>query len=330
MWSVTSRVASTVTAAKARTGKVDFLMPRARLILSEVWTALRRNLMTNIAAVLTFGIALTMVGVGLIGRSQVGLTQDFWYGSIELSLSLCDKNSTSASCAAGPVTPSQRTQIEDDLRALPQVEGVFYESKAAAYTRWKLQNPDSPLSQNISADALPESFRVKLRNPEADYDIVVSAVRNRPGVDYVVDQRNLLTTFFNLVGTLQWLAIVLAAASTVAALLLVGVVVLQAVISRRRETGIMRLVGASRLYIQIPFVLESMVLALLGAGIATLGLIGFKKWVLDGRFAAIIKVTPFVGWDTVVSTCITVAVGGLLVSAVAAMVTMWISKATRV
>ena len=90
------------------------------------------------------------------------------------------------------MTAEQKAQIKDDLDSLkPLVQDVFYESSADAYARFKEQFKSSPIAQNASPDALPESFRVKLADP-TKYDVIASAFVGRPGIDNVVDQRSLV------------------------------------------------------------------------------------------------------------------------------------------
>ena len=83
--------------------------------------------------------------------------------------------------------------------------------------------------------------------------------------------------------------------------------------SRRRETGIMRLVGASKFYIQLPFLLESVISALLGAALAVAAIVGIKIMLVDRFLEPNFEFTPFVGWDTVwVVSAILVGIGVLL------------------
>ena len=104
------------------------------------------------------------------------------------------------------------TQVKDDLDSLkPLVQDVFYESSTEAYARFKEQFKNSPIAQNASPDALPESFRVKLSDP-TKYDVIASSFVGRPGVDNVVDQRSLLDKFFQVLGGLQKLALLIAGA----------------------------------------------------------------------------------------------------------------------
>ncbi len=295
---------------------------RARLILSEVGIGLRRNLTMTVALVITFAVSLSLFGMALMVRSQVDTMKDYWYDKVQVSIFLCTKSSDTPSCSAGAVTQAQRDQIRADLVSLePLVEQVYYESAAEAYARFQLQFKDSPIAANASKDALPESFRVKLSDP-TQYAVIASAFSGRPGVDNVVDQRQLLDRFFQVLGGLQLGALLIALAMIIVTALLIANTMRVAAFSRRRETGIMRLVGASGFYIQVPFLLEAAIGAAIGALIASGVLVAFYKFVVDNVLRKTFTFTAFIGWDTVVGILPVLFLTGVLLAAVTALLTL--------
>ncbi|MEK9955269.1 MAG: permease-like cell division protein FtsX, partial [Actinomycetota bacterium] len=222
---------------------------RATFVTSEVGAGLRRNLTMTFAVIITVAVSLALFGVSLLVRAQVTTMQDFWYDKVEVSIFLCARGSDAASCASGAVTAAQRDQIRADLESLrPLVEEVYYESKEEAYERFREQFANSPIVENVTAEALPESFRVKLADP-TQYDVVASAFAGRPGIEQVNDQRQILDKFFALLNGLQAVALIIAVVMLVVTVLLIVNTMRVAAFSRRRETGIMRLVGASNFYI---------------------------------------------------------------------------------
>ncbi len=295
---------------------------RASLILNEVGIGLRRNLTMSIALVITFAVSLGLLGGALLVRDQVDVMKDYWYDKVQVSIFLCTKNSDSASCAGGAVTEAQKAQIKDDLDTLkPLVQDVFYESSADAYARFKEQFKNSPIAQNASPDALPESFRVKLSDP-TKYDVIASAFSGRPGIDNVVDQRSLLDKFFQVLGGLQKLALLIAGAMILVTVLLIANAMRVAAFNRRRETGIMRLVGASDFYIQMPFLLEAAIGAILGAAVATLALVGTKAVLIDRVLSPQFTITPFIGWDAVLRASLVLMVLGVVLACITAFLTL--------
>ncbi|MCU0302019.1 MAG: permease-like cell division protein FtsX [Candidatus Nanopelagicales bacterium] len=293
-----------------------------RFVLGEVMTGIRRNLTMTVAVVITVAVSLALFGAGLMVRSQVDLMKDYWYDKVQVSIYLCGNTSEVISCAQGPVTQAQREEIRADLQSLqPLVEEVYYESSAEAFQRFSDQFRDAPILSSISAEDLPESFRVKLSDP-TKYDVVASAFIGRPGVDSVNDQRRVLDTLFAILNGFQTGALVIAALMLLATVLLVANTIRVAAFSRRRETGIMRLVGASNFYIQLPFLLEAALAATLGALVA-IGLLALLKAILvDGVLTPSFQFTNFVGWDVVAQVSAIVFVTGVALASVAALVTL--------
>ena len=293
---------------------------RARFLLSEVRIGLRRNLTMTFAVIVTTAISLSLLGIGLLSNSQVNAMKDYWYDKIEVSVYLCGSLSESPSCVGGVVNEEQRLGIKSDLEALPVVQSVFYESQSEAYTRFQERFKDSAIAQNVTADQLPESFRVKLKDP-TQYAVVVSAFSGRPGVDVVQDQRSILEKFFKLLNVLRNGALLVGLFSVLTAGLLISNTLRIAAFNRRRETGVMKLVGASSWSIQLPFLLEGIISALIGWVFAT-GLLAGLKSVVDSKVAPLLTFTNFFGWNEVWVASAWLLLAGLGVSTIASAVTL--------
>jgi len=214
---------------------------RAKFVISEVGIGLRRNLTMTFAVVITVAISLSLLGVGLLANSQVRVMKDYWYDKIEVSIFLCSSLSEGSSCAKGVITQEQKIGIQRDLQTLPVVQEVFYESQSEAYKRFQERFEGSAIAQNVTPDQLPESFRIKLKDP-TKFAVIESAFAGRPGVDVVQDQQAILEKFFRLLGVLRNGALVIGAASVLTAALLISNTLRLAAFNRRRETGVMKLV----------------------------------------------------------------------------------------
>ena len=293
---------------------------RARFLLSEVGIGLRRNMTMTFAVIVTTAISLSLLGIGLLSNAQVGAMKDYWYDKIEVSVFLCGSLSESPSCSGGVVTSEQRLQIQQDLQTMPAVDSVFYESQSEAFSRFQERFKDSAIAANVSADQLPESFRVKLKDP-TQFAVIVSAFSGRPGVDVVQDQRSILEKFFKLLGVLRNGALLVGLASVLTAALLISNTLRIAAFNRRRETGVMKLVGASSWSIQLPFLLEGVISAIVGWGLAT-GLLAGLKGVIDSKVAPLLSFTNFFGWGEVWVASAYLLATGLFVSTVASVITL--------
>ena len=293
---------------------------RARFLLSEVGIGLRRNMTMTFAVIVTTAISLSLLGIGLLANAQVGAMKDYWYDKIEVSVFLCGSLSESPSCSGGVVTSGQRLGIQQDIQNMPAVDSVFYESQSQAFARFQERFKDSAIAQNVSADQLPESFRVKLKDP-TQFAVIVSAFSGRPGVDVVQDQRSILEKFFKLLEVLRNGALLVGLASVLTAALLISNTLRIAAFNRRRETGVMKLVGASSWSIQLPFLLEGVISAIIGWGLAT-GLLALLKSVVDSKVAPLLTFTKFFGWNEVWVASGYLLATGLFVSTAASLITL--------
>ena len=293
---------------------------RAKFVAQEVGIGLRRNLTMTFAVMITVAISLTLLGIGLLANSQVKVMKDYWYDKIEVSIFLCGSLSDSPSCSKGVITSDQKIAIQRDLQALPVVDEVFYETQSQAYTRFQERFKGSAIAQNVTPDQLPESFRVKLKDP-TKFAVIESAFSGRPGVDIVQDQRAILDKFFKLLGVLRNGALAIGLASVLTAALLISNTLRIAAFNRRRETGVMKLVGASSFSIQLPFLLEGVFAAISGWIVATGFLSGFK-WVIDQKVAPLLTFTQFFTWSDVISASLILLATGLVVSSIASVVTL--------
>src|SRR6204780_1466682 len=254
---------------------------RSNFVFQEIWVGLRRNLTMTMALIVVVAISLSLLGTGLLFVKQVDGTRTYWQSQVEISVYLCYKGDINPNCH-GAITPQQQQQLVTTLTSMSQVENVTYVSQAEAYTLFKsaMSNEQSLVSP-VTASEPPPSLEIKLRNPSADYQIVASAVQGAAGVDSVIDEMTILQKFYSLLNGLRNGVVVVALILVVAAVLLVANTIRLSAFNRRRETGIMRLVGASNFYIQLPFLLEGVIAGLLGWVLAALLLIGVKSLLLN-------------------------------------------------
>ena len=281
---------------------------RARFILSEVAIGLRRNITMTVAMIITTAISLSLLGAGLLIYRQVNEMRDYYYLKVEVSIFLTDN-----------ITQQERQVLRTELNNDPLVRSYTYESKQQAYQRFRQQFKDSPnLVNNTNKNALPESFRVKLKDP-TKFNQAYAEYHNQPGVDKVYDYRQILGKLFDILGALQLGALAVAGVQGLAALFLIGNTVQVAAFSRRRETGIMRLVGASHWYVQVPFIIEAAVAGFIGSVLSAGALVCLKHFFLDGPLRSLQQIFLPVPWDRIMWTSAELAG----ISIVLASITAW-------
>lgn len=296
---------------------------RAQFVMSEIGVGLRRNLTMTFAVIVSVALSLALLGGSLLVSEQVNTMKGFWFDKVQVSIYLCNKDDAEndAACGKGAVTTQQKDQIKSELEKLPVVEKVFYESSEEAYKHYKEQFEDSPLASSLTPDQMQESFRVKLEDP-AKYPVIASAFKGRPGVQTVQDQGDLLENLFNLLNGMKSVAFIMMGFMLVVALLLIVNTVRVSAFSRRRETGIMRLVGASGFYIQMPFILEAAIAGLIGALGACLMIITGKYFLVDNWLSDKILLINFIGWAEVLSVLPLLLLVGVLMPSLAAFIAL--------
>jgi cell division transport system permease protein len=286
---------------------------RPRFVLQEIVTGLRRNVTMTVAVIVTVMISLTLLGASMLTTRIAERMHEKYFNQLEVAVYL-----------RSDVTQAQRDALSDSLTTDPRVEQVAYISKAEAYERFKSEFANAPdLAASISGpNVLPESFQLKLKDPK-QYEDVASKYGGAPGVDQVYDPQRALKPLFDLLDGVKTVARIVALVSGAAALLTTFNTIRLAAFSRRREIGIMRLVGAGNFTIQLPFVLEGVIAGLLGAASAVGLLALFKSWVLDNTLKSFFNtgVVPNAQWSEVWAVAPWLGGLGILVAAAASYIT---------
>ena len=296
---------------------------RFRHILSETAAGLRQNLTMTLAVIMTMWVSLSLFGAGLLASQQVDLMKGRWYDKIEISIFLCTKDTRGDNCEPGQdVTDAQKDVIRATLEANPEVapDGIYFETKAEAWAEFQRAYAGSPIQDSLEIDQMQESFRVKLRNPE-EYQGVVSSVAGLKGVQKVQDLHQLLDPFFRALNVLQWSTAGASILLLVASALQIGNTIRLATFARRREIGIMRLVGASNFYITVPFLLEAVISALIGVALACLTLgTGVYVWIIRGVRESI-RFVAWIGWRQTGLAMLAIVVVGIVLAVIPTLVT---------
>ncbi|MFI5839984.1 permease-like cell division protein FtsX [Catenuloplanes sp. NPDC051500] len=284
---------------------------RVKYVLSEVLVGLWRNVTMTIAMIITMAVSLTMLGASTLLYLQANEMKDYYYANIEVAMFL-----------KSDVNDEQRQALDQKLDSDDLVQDYELETKEKALEKFQTLWRDTPdLVNSVSAEQLPESFRIKLNNPEQYEDFAVK-YRDAEGVDEVLDQRELLEKVFGILNSVQTASLVAAIVMAIAALMLVGNTIQVAAYSKRREVAVMKLVGASNWFIQAPFVLEAVtagvVGALLGFGILVLS----KIFLIDGALRDLTNLLTPLSWDNVLLMLPFMAGAGALVSAGTAWTTL--------
>lgn len=286
-----------------------------RHVFSELRQGLRRNLTMHIAVVLTLFVSLTLVGLGVLLNSEAKKTEEQFGNLNQITVFMCNKRIQGQNCS-GAVTDAQQDAIIKAIEKNPGTSGYRIESQQVAYEKTKeifSKDQKATLPAGFEPTDLRASIWIDLKDRN-DAESVISAVSGLDGVYYVRDLRDEVRPIFKTIDVLQKGAIGVAAFLIFAALLLVANTIRLAAFARRREIGIMRLVGASSLYISLPFLLEALVTAFAGVVMASLALGAFMQFGIKDGVEPVITFVPWVGWSDYLGALLWVAAIGPLLT----------------
>ena len=281
-----------------------------RYVFSETGSGLRRNVSMSVALIVTIFVSLTLVGMGLLLNSQADKAEKFWGNKLQITVFMCNANSRTPNCTGGEVNPAQRTAIREVIDTHPEVASYYHQSKEEAFETWKRvyiskDKSEQEIYSTVKASDMQESYWVKLKDPNK-FRGVESALSGMDGVTAVRDLRQVLKPIYFWITVMKWGAISIAGFLLVAAILQVGNTIRLAAFARRKEIGIMRLVGASNLYISLPFLMETLVAALIGVALSAGALMTFMYVVIYGRLRPGSNIVEWVDWGDSL-----LAVGGI-------------------
>ena len=247
---------------------------RFGFLFNEVVTGLRRNVTITVAMILTTAISIGLFGGGLLVVRLADHSRAIYLDRVETQVFLNDDVSANdPACSANPCKALRET-----IEKRSDVKSVRFLNRQAAYDDAIRKFPQ--YKDVAGKDSFPASFIVKLDNPEQHKDFD-TAMQGQPGVLSVLNQKDLIDRLFAVLDGLSNAAFAVALVQAIGAVFLIANMVQVAAFTREKEIGIMRLVGASRWYTQLPFLVEAMLAAFLGVVIAILGLIAVRGLFLD-------------------------------------------------
>jgi cell division transport system permease protein len=288
---------------------------RTDFVVREVTTGLRRNVTMTVAMVLTTAISLLMVGTGLLAVKTIDATEAIYSDRLEVRVALTQDVSTADTDCTQPICAGLRSTLENS----PLVAGVTYENQQEAYERFQELFAGQSVAELARPQSLPATLRVKLvdqdGSTEAGAAAVKQAMENQVGVRTVIDQRDVVAKLFDFLGGVRNVTFALALVQAVAALMLISNTVQVSAYTRRTEVGVMRLVGATRWYTQLPFLVEAVITGVVGAVLAGVGLLVGKIAFIDSLLAGIAQngvIPPVTMVDVLTVSAYLVPIGAVI------------------
>jgi cell division transport system permease protein len=241
-------------------------MGRIVFFLSEAFRALRRSAAPSVAAIVTIAVTTLLLGVLVpVLRASESKNEDV-RAQIGVNVYLFDD-----------ATTAEIDSLERRLAAIPHVTGVEFVTKAEAKESLIERLGDDAAFQELNSNPLPRSFELDLDDPDNLASVRSALVPTNsagkptpisPAIDDVDDAREDAEDITRVTGAVKVVLLVIAALLLIASLLLVANTIRLSIYARRREVEVMRLVGATNWFIRWPFMIEGVIVGLLGAGIA--------------------------------------------------------------
>jgi cell division transport system permease protein len=293
---------------------------RLALVLSEAANGLRRNASMVVSVVLVTFISLTFVGAAILMQMQIGQMKNFWYEKAQVGIYMCTAISPGDTCTGGEATQEQIDTVEAQLNSptlAPFIDKYYFETHEQAFENFKKQFAGNPVADYVTPDQLNQTFWVNLKDP-SQADVLKESLSGVAGVESVADQRKYLDQIFSVLNAGSYTAIGIAVLMLIAAALLIATTIRLSAFSRRRELGIMRLVGASNRFIQTPFILEGVFAALLGSVLAGGAIVAIVHWFVQGYLGARFTGFALVGIDDALVVVPILLVCGAVLAALSA------------
>ena len=199
----------------------------------------------------------------------------------------------------------------------PLIKDYTFETNEQVYEK-AIQQLGSEYENIVTPDQFNATFSINLVD-QSQSDVIAEAFGGSKGVEEVKDQMQYLEPLFSALTIATYIAVGIAGLMLVAAVLLIATTIRLSAFARRKELGIMRLVGASNRFIQTPFILEGVFAALIGSALASVGVWATVEFGINGYLRERIGfVTTWVGYSDLALVIPVIVVIGVLLAALSA------------
>lgn len=235
---------------KLRTGK---------FFIKEGFRSLRRNRTMSIAAITSVIAALLVIGIFFIIVLNIDYAATKLESQIEMMVYLNDGLSEN-------IIQTMNTEI----KSINGVKSVDFISKDIALKNLeKNWGENSYLLEGLEGDnPLPDAFLITLADPAQAPDVAmsVSAISN---IEKVVYGKEELAKLLNTTYVLRMSSVVIILILLFISIFIIANTIKLTLYARRREIGIMKFVGATDWFVRMPFIIEGIIVGIIGAVVST-------------------------------------------------------------
>jgi cell division transport system permease protein len=250
---------------------MDMLFRNLKYFLKEGFSNLARNRIMTVASITSVMAAMLILGLFLVIILNVNSLTNQVESQLELKAFLKDN-----------ISEQQVTQIGNDIKKMPGVTSVVFESKEEALRKFKQQLGDkSYLAEGLEKDnPLPQSYIVKVKDAGLMKDIS-NEIKQINGVDKVSYGQDVVDKLLGIIKIIRIVGLSIIFILFIISIVIISNTIKLGVFARRREINIMKYIGATDWFIRWPFLIEGVVLGLVGALLSVVLLVLIYGYVLN-------------------------------------------------
>lgn len=244
--------------------------------IGDAFKSFKRNKTISIATIITVLVTFIVLGVFLLVAENLNLAIGGLEDKIELVVYLDND-----------ITPIDKKEIQVKINSQQGVKEIQYESREDAFKKLQENNAGILKGYTLEKNPLPASYIVKLENMSYA-PAIREAVKDLDGVESVSDEQESIDTiqsvikFTKIIGTVLFIILI-----GVSIFLIMNTTKLT-VYARRKEVGIMKFVGATDWFIRWPFIIEGILIGLIGTFLSIIALYFLYKFVISFIAARVI------------------------------------------
>ncbi len=288
----------------------------------ESLTGFTRNLGTSLGSIVTIFLSLLIIGVFLVGGSIVNNIMNYVESQVSITAYIADDASDEAI-----------SEMMATIESWEEVDTVEFTTKDQALENFQeSMGSEEIVAQLDGQNPLPASIDIELLDPQlvetvadrlasdADFQAICDNPDNPS--DSVKYGESSVERLFDLITYVRYVGVVLVAMLIFVALVFINNTIRLAILARRKEISIMRLVGASNGFIRGPFLMEAALHAIIGSCLAIGSLELLRRLVLPRVSDALMWLPVTLSSATYIQIYVSLVVAGLLIAAVGAFFAM--------
>ena len=249
-------------------------MQKFSYVFRDTLLNIRRNPLLSIATILSVIVSCFLAFVTLSGKAVVEENTSRWQNGVHVVVFLDDR-----------VTTTAHQQLQESIKTYNEVREVNYFSKEQAEEEFRFLFQDqTELIEEVDFSILPSSLRVNLHDP-SNYQLIIDRLQGNPAVREVRASGEAIQRLLDMTSTLIVAASSFAVVVGFAAFILIWNTIRLTSYAKREEIEIMKIVGASSLYIRFPFILEAIMESLIGAVVAVGLGVGLMNYISDSSIS---------------------------------------------